>query len=80
MKMTRDGDAFIAGLTPRQTSEISEALSHLIEQDYSDTELTQLVGAGRETIGALVERLAGRHTEPSTSASPWRNSPWCTAR
>lgn len=42
-----------------------EALSHRSEQDYGDTELILLVGAGRESIGALVERLAGRHAESS---------------
>lgn len=63
LKLTRDGDAFIARLAPRQVAAMYEALSHLSEQDYGDTELTLLVGAGREPVEALVERLAGRHTE-----------------
>jgi hypothetical protein len=63
LKMTRDGDAFIARLAPRQVSAMYEALSLLCEQNYGDTELTLLVGAGREMVDALVERLAGRHTE-----------------
>jgi hypothetical protein len=63
LKLTRDGDAFIARLTPRQAAAMYEALSCLRERDRGDTELTLLVGAGREAVDALVERLAGRHTE-----------------
>lgn len=63
LKLTRDGDAFIARLTPRQVSAMYEALSYLRERDRGDTELTLLVGAGREAVDALVERLAGRHME-----------------
>ena len=63
LKLTRDGDAFIARLAPRQVAAMYEALSHLCERDRGDTELTLLVGSGREAVDALVERLAGRHTE-----------------
>ncbi len=63
LKVTRDGDAFIARLTPRQVAAMYEALSFLAERDYGDTELHLLVGAGREAVDALVERLVGRHTE-----------------
>ncbi|MFI2720487.1 hypothetical protein ACH5AI_29805 [Streptomyces collinus] len=63
LKLTRDGDAFIVRLTPRQIAAMYEALSCLRERDYGDTELTLLVGSGREAVDALVERLAGRHTE-----------------
>ncbi|MFI7140534.1 hypothetical protein ACIBQ5_23165 [Streptomyces massasporeus] len=63
LKPTRDGEAFIVRLAPRQVAAMYEALSHLSEQDYGDTELTLLVGAGREAVDALVERLAGRQTE-----------------
>ncbi|MFE7277659.1 hypothetical protein [Streptomyces sp. NPDC057623] len=63
LKLTRDGDAFIARLTPRQAAAMYEALSFLSERDHGDTELTLLVGAGREAVEALVARLAGRHTE-----------------
>ncbi|MFJ7292403.1 hypothetical protein [Streptomyces collinus] len=63
LKLTRDGDAFIVWLTPRQIAAMYEALSCLRERDYGDTELTLLVGSGREAVDALVERLAGRHTE-----------------
>lgn len=63
LKVTRDGDAFIARLTPRQVSAMYEALSYLRHRDRGDTELTLLVGAGREAVDALVARLAGRHTE-----------------
>lgn len=63
LKVTRNGDAFIARLTPRQVSAMYEALSHLSEGDRGDTELTLLVGAGREAVDALVERLVGPHTE-----------------
>ncbi|MFE6625118.1 hypothetical protein [Streptomyces sp. NPDC057740] len=63
LKVTRDGDAFIARLTPRQASAMYEALSYLSERNQGDTELTLLVGADREAVDALVERLIGRHTE-----------------
>ncbi|NEA63821.1 hypothetical protein [Streptomyces sp. SID12488] len=63
MKMTRDGDAFIARLTPRQVSAMYEALSYLSDRGCGDTELTLLVGTGREAVDALMKRLAGRHTE-----------------
>jgi hypothetical protein len=63
LKLTRDGDAFIARLAPSQASAMYEALSCLRGRDRGDTELTLLVGAGREAVDALVERLAGRHTE-----------------
>ncbi len=61
LKLTRDGDAFIARLAPSQVAAMYEALSHL--SGYGDTELTLLVGSGREAVDALVERLAGRRTE-----------------
>lgn len=63
LKVTRDGDAFIARLAPRQATAMYEALSLLREQDYGDTELTLLVGAGREAADALLERLGRPHTE-----------------
>ncbi|MGC9544249.1 hypothetical protein [Streptomyces sp. UG1] len=63
MKLTRDGDAFIARLAPSQVSAMYEALSYLRHRDPSDTELTLLVGAGREAVDALLERLSGRHTK-----------------
>ncbi|MFF5315165.1 hypothetical protein [Streptomyces massasporeus] len=63
LKLTRDGDVLIVRLTPRQVAAMYEALSHLSERDYGDTELTLLVGSGREAVDALVERLAGRRTE-----------------
>lgn len=63
LKVTRDGDAFIARLTPRQASAMYEALSHLRGRDRGETELTLLVGAGGEAVDSLVERLAGRHTQ-----------------
>ncbi|WP_128434737.1 hypothetical protein [Streptomyces cyaneus] len=63
LKLTRDGDAFIARLAPSQASAMYEALSYLRGRDHGDTELILLVGAGREAVDALLERLAGRHTE-----------------
>ncbi|MEU6547141.1 hypothetical protein [Streptomyces sp. NPDC046859] len=63
LKVTRDGDAFVVRLTPRQVSAMYEALSYLADRDYGDTELTLLVGAGREAVDGLVERLIGRRTE-----------------
>ncbi|MGW4873829.1 hypothetical protein [Streptomyces chartreusis] len=39
LKLTRDGDAFIARLAPSQVSAIYEALSHLRHRDFDDTAL-----------------------------------------
>lgn len=64
LKLTRDGDAFIASLAPSQASAMYEALSYLRQRDSGDTELILLVGAGREAVDALLERLSGPHTEP----------------
>ncbi|MFF7724828.1 hypothetical protein ACFZDB_36510 [Streptomyces luteogriseus] len=63
LKVTRDGDAFIARLAPSQASAMYEALSYLRGRDRGDTELILLVGAGREAVDALLERLAGPHKE-----------------
>ncbi|MFH9590490.1 hypothetical protein ACH4MW_36690 [Streptomyces luteogriseus] len=63
LKVTRDGDAFIVRLAPSQASAMYEALSCLRGRDRGDTELTLLVGAGREAVDALLERLAGPHKE-----------------
>lgn len=63
LTVTRDGDAFVVRLTPRQVSAMYEALSYLADLDYGDTQLTLLVGAEREAVDGLVERLIGRRTE-----------------
>ncbi|MEU0655807.1 hypothetical protein ABZ485_26700 [Streptomyces albogriseolus] len=63
LTLARDGDALVARLAPSQASAMYEALSHLAEQNYGDTELILLVGARREAVEALVGRLAGRRTE-----------------
>ncbi|MEU0170695.1 hypothetical protein ABZ214_35480 [Streptomyces iakyrus] len=63
LKLTRDGDAFIARLAPSQVAAMYEALSYLRGRDRGDTELILLVGAGREAVDALLERLAGPHKE-----------------
>ncbi|WP_329374304.1 hypothetical protein [Streptomyces sp. NBC_01483] len=63
LKLTRDGEAFVARLTPSQRAAMREALSYLRRPDASDLTLTLLLGTGRETVDALIERLAGGHTE-----------------
>ncbi|MFB6844342.1 hypothetical protein ACFCXS_05650 [Streptomyces sp. NPDC056373] len=63
LKLTRDGDVFIARLAPSQVAAMHEALSHLRGHYAGDTELTLLVGAGRDEVDALLERLAGPHTQ-----------------
>ncbi|MFF7100698.1 hypothetical protein ACFY9X_10980 [Streptomyces nigra] len=63
LKVIRDGDVFVVRLAPRQVSAMYEALSFLAGLDYGDTELTLLVGSGREAVDALVGRLTGRRTE-----------------
>ncbi|WP_329364226.1 hypothetical protein [Streptomyces sp. NBC_01483] len=63
LKLTRDGDALVARLAPSQASAMYEALTYLRAPNAGDEELTLLVGAGREAVDAVVERLAGSHTE-----------------
>ena len=63
LKLTRDGDALIARLTPSQVSAMYEALSYLRNRHFDDTALTLLVGARRDAVDALLERLVGPHTE-----------------
>ncbi|WP_435215350.1 hypothetical protein [Streptomyces sp. bgisy034] len=63
LKLTRDGDAFTARLAPSQVSAMYEALSFLRHRDLDDTALNVLVGACRDAVDALLERLVGPHTE-----------------
>jgi hypothetical protein len=63
LRLTRDGDAFVARLTPSQTMAMHEALIYLRHRDDSDLALTLQLGIGRETVDALIERLSGGHTE-----------------
>ncbi|KAB1144528.1 hypothetical protein F7R91_22255 [Streptomyces luteolifulvus] len=63
VKLAREGDGLLATLAPSQASAMYEALSHLRERDFSDAELTLLVGARREAVDVLLDRLAGPHTE-----------------
>ncbi|MEV7784053.1 hypothetical protein AB0O72_01465 [Streptomyces sp. NPDC088106] len=65
LKLTRDGDALVARLAPSQVSAMYEALSHLGERNLSDTQLVLLIGAGREAVGRLLDRLAGPHASES---------------
>lgn len=62
-KLTRDGDAFVARLTPSQRAAMREALIYLRQRDASELTLTLLLGTGRETVDALIERLVDGHTE-----------------
>ncbi|MGW1501379.1 hypothetical protein ACWCQW_22875 [Streptomyces mirabilis] len=63
LRLTRDGDAFVARLAPSQTAAMREALIYLRHRDDSDLALTLQLGIGRETVDALIERLSGGHTE-----------------
>lgn len=63
LRLTRDGDAFVARLAPSQTAAMREALIYLRHRDDSDLTLTLQLGTGRETVDALIERLSGGHTE-----------------
>ncbi|MEV5470265.1 hypothetical protein AB0N37_32365 [Streptomyces griseoincarnatus] len=63
LRLTRDGDVFVARLAPSQASAMHEALSCLRERDSGDTALTLLVGAGGAAVDAVLERLAGPHAE-----------------
>ncbi|MER5378363.1 hypothetical protein [Streptomyces sp. NPDC002553] len=60
LRLTRDGDLFVARLAPSQVAAMFEALSYL--SGYGDAQLALLVGAGREDVDALLERMAGPHT------------------
>ncbi|SFF43856.1 hypothetical protein [Streptomyces mirabilis] len=62
-KLARDEDGFVARLTPAQTAAMREALSHVRHRDVSDLTLRLRLGTDRETVDALIERLAGGHTE-----------------
>ncbi|MFD8128415.1 hypothetical protein [Streptomyces mirabilis] len=62
-RLTRDGDGFVARLTPAQAAAMREALSHVRHRDVSDLTLRLRLGTGRETVDALIERLSGGHTE-----------------
>ncbi|MFJ9743373.1 hypothetical protein [Streptomyces sp. NPDC101166] len=61
LRLTRDGDTFVARLAPSQMAAMFEALSYL--HGYGDTQLALLVGAGRKDVDALLERLAGPHAQ-----------------
>jgi hypothetical protein len=63
LRLTRDGDAFVARLTPSQTMAMHEALIYLRHRDDSDLALTLQLGIGRETVDALIERLSGGYAE-----------------
>ena len=63
LKVTRDGDAFVARLAPSQLSAMYEALSYLAERDSADAGLPVLVGADRGAVDAVLERLIGPYKE-----------------
>ncbi|MFE2470246.1 hypothetical protein [Streptomyces mirabilis] len=62
-RLTRDGDGFVARLTPAQAAAMREALSHVRHRDVGDLTLRLRLGTGRETVDALIERLSGGLTE-----------------
>ncbi|MGW3117509.1 hypothetical protein ACWDBW_10205 [Streptomyces sp. NPDC001107] len=61
LRLTRDGDAFTVRITPAQAESFHRALIFLRSRNLGDTALVVQLGAGPDTVDALVERLAGEH-------------------
>lgn len=61
IKLTRDGEAFRGRLTATQTDLMCEALSSLDGWASTDEALVVQLGADREEVGRLYDRLAGAH-------------------
>lgn len=62
--LTRDGVDFVARLDPSQASVLHEALSYVRRGDATDAYLTVLLGAGREVVDGILERLRGPRPGP----------------
>ncbi|GAA2308034.1 hypothetical protein GCM10010234_59760 [Streptomyces hawaiiensis] len=63
-ELTRDGEDFVARLDPSQASALGEALNYARRGNAGDAYLRVLLGAGRDVVDGLVQRLRGPHTEP----------------
>ncbi|MFF7311442.1 hypothetical protein [Streptomyces sp. NPDC008137] len=63
-ELTRDGEDFVARLDPSQARALDEALSYARRADATDAYLRVLLGAGREVVDGLVQRLRGPHSQP----------------
>ncbi|AYL38436.1 hypothetical protein ACG2OD_08385 [Streptomyces sp. PDY-4] len=64
IKLTRAGEAFRGRLTATQTDLMCEALSALEGWASTDETLTVQLGAGREEVRRLYDRLQGDHKTP----------------
>jgi hypothetical protein len=62
--LTRDGDDFVARLDPSQASTLYEALSYVRRGDVPDAYLTVLLGADRDVVDGILERLRGPRPGP----------------
>ncbi|MFF5367044.1 hypothetical protein [Streptomyces sp. NPDC013187] len=62
IRLTRDGEEFIARLRPYHADVLHRALTCLRAQRHGDTALAVQVGAGPEGVDALAARLAGDHS------------------
>jgi hypothetical protein len=63
IRLTRDGEEFIARLRPYHADVLHGALTCLRAGQHGDTALAVQVGAGPEAVDALAARLAGDHPQ-----------------
>ncbi|MFC4504170.1 MULTISPECIES: hypothetical protein [Streptomyces] len=59
LRITRDGDAFLARLAPSQAEAAHRALTVLLNSGTGPATLAVRLGASPEAVGTLVERLGG---------------------
>jgi hypothetical protein len=63
IRLTRDGEDFVARISPYQADVLHRALALLRGRNLGDTALVVQVGAGPEAVDALAARFAGDHQE-----------------
>ncbi|WP_371662664.1 hypothetical protein [Streptomyces sp. NBC_00280] len=61
--LTRDGEAFLARLTPAQAEACHQALSFLCDRNPGATARGVQLGTDPKAVGSLTERLAGEHKQ-----------------
>ncbi|MDN0197239.1 hypothetical protein [Streptomyces sp. S.PNR 29] len=61
IRLSRDGESFIARLSPYHADVLHRALTCLRARQRGDTALAVQVGAGAKAVDALAARLAGDH-------------------
>jgi hypothetical protein len=61
LRLVRDGEAFLARITPAQAEAFHRALTFLRDRNPGGTALGVQLGAGAEAVEALAGRFAGEH-------------------